>query len=114
MTSALQSPLDWAPSDLARFAREIDPLVPVDPGIVRGVKILRDAGFATIESCEGGEGHAYPEPTIKFAGDQPTGWAALAALMTYRLPIRRAGQMWSFIEGQPTGPHWFVTFWRPL
>ena len=36
------SPLDWTPNDLARIARKIDPLVPIDPGIVLAVKILRD------------------------------------------------------------------------
>jgi hypothetical protein len=112
--TALYSPLDWTHSDLARIAAEIDPLFPIDLGIVRAVKILRDAGIATIESCEGGEGHSYPEPTIKFAGGREVGWAAISALMTFALPIRRLGQMWTFQESAPTGPHWFVTFWGKL
>jgi len=76
----------WSLEDLERFAREIDRLVPVDLGIVRGVKILKDAGFTTIESCEGGKGHSYAEPTIQFVGSHATGWAAMAELMTYGLP----------------------------
>ena len=44
------------------------PHLPVDAGIVRAVRILRSAGIPTYESCEGGEGHAFAEPTIKFGG----------------------------------------------
>ena len=92
--------------------------MPVDLGIVRGVKILKDAGFTTIESCEGGKGHYYAEPTIQFVGSHATGWAAMAELMTYGLPIRRLGQMWTFDhsygQGHPTGPEWFITFYRKL
>jgi len=112
--SPLYSPLDWTSDDLARIAREIDPLVPIDPGIVLAVKILKDAGISTIESCEGGDGHAYREPTVKFAGERATGWAAVARLMTFGLPVRCVGQMWTFQEGHPTGPNWHVTFWRKL
>ena len=30
--------------------------------------ILRENGVETVESCQGGAGHAFPEPTIKFSG----------------------------------------------
>lgn len=110
----LYSPGDWTDGDLERFAREIDRDSPVDLGIVRAVKILQDAGVSTIESCEGGEGHSYPEPTVTFAGDGPTGWRAIGELMTYGLPIKHFGQMWSFDEGHPAGPDWHVTFWRKV
>ncbi|HEY5385790.1 MAG TPA: hypothetical protein VIJ56_11195 [Acidimicrobiales bacterium] len=117
-SSTLYSPNDWTDEDLRRFAQEIDSLVPVDLGIVRAVKILRDAGFAVTESCEGGDGHSYPEPTVQFVGSHATGWAAMAELMTYGLPIRRLGQMWTFDhsygQGHPTGPDWFITFYRKL
>jgi hypothetical protein len=60
---------------------------PIDMGIVRAVKVLRDAGIHTIESCEGGEGHSYPEPTVKFSGGPAQGWHALGILMDYGLPV---------------------------
>lgn len=107
-------PSDWTEDQLRQFARDIDPLVGIDLGIIRAVKILRDAGFSTIESCEGGEGHAYAEPTIKFDGTRATGWAVASKLMEFGLPLRRIGQMWSFTEGVPTGPRWFVTFRRKV
>ncbi len=68
MGESLDSPNDWTQEDFECFASEIDRLYPVDLGIVRAVKVLKDAGFATIESWEGREGHAYPEPTINLPG----------------------------------------------
>lgn len=35
----------------------------VDAGIRREVTILSQNGIETFESCEGGPGHAFPEPT---------------------------------------------------
>jgi hypothetical protein len=43
--------------------RNFDP--PLDPGIEAYVRALVDEGVETSESCEGGPGHAYPEPTIE-------------------------------------------------
>lgn len=31
------------------------------------VSLLRHEGFPTITSCSGGEGHAFPDPTVRFA-----------------------------------------------
>jgi hypothetical protein len=35
----------------------------LDPGIAKAVKILNKFGIQTYESCQGGAGHSYPEPT---------------------------------------------------
>ena len=86
----------------------------LDPGICRAVRILSEGGFYTIESCEGGPGHSYPEPTVKFSGTPATGWKALGLLLDHALPVRRIGQMWTFENGQPVGPDWIVTFYRRL
>jgi hypothetical protein len=40
----------------------------LDSGIRDAVLLLRENGIETIESCQGGNGHAYPEPTVRFAG----------------------------------------------
>jgi hypothetical protein len=77
----------WTPDDLLRIAREIDPLVPIDSGTVLAVKILRDAGFSTFESCVG-KAYAFAEPTVKFGGDPSTGWGAVSVLMAYGQPVR--------------------------
>jgi len=54
--------------------------MPVDMGIVRAVRILRTVGIPTYESCEGGEGHGFAEPTIKFGGTLEDGWRAIGRL----------------------------------
>ena len=43
----------------------------LDDGIREAVLLLRKAGYKTFTSCEGGRGHAFPEPTIglKVQGD---------------------------------------------
>ncbi len=52
---------------------------PLDPGIQNAVLLLRRAGIETFESCEGGEGHSYPEPTVRFHGHRDEGFRAFAA-----------------------------------
>lgn len=37
----------------------------LEPGIAREVDVLRAAGCRTFSSCEGGEGHPFPEPTVR-------------------------------------------------
>ena len=44
--------------------------MPIDKGILPAVEILNENGFETFESCEGGEGHAYCEPTVRFFGTE--------------------------------------------
>jgi hypothetical protein len=36
----------------------------LDRGIKKAVELLQTCGTETFESCEGGRGHAYPEPTL--------------------------------------------------
>ena len=67
---------------------EYDP--PLDPGIAPAVEALCLAGFETFESCDGGQGHAYSEPTVRFHGGNPEGVRALASGMPAGLP--RAGR----------------------
>lgn len=69
------------------LAKEICPGAPLDIGIARAVHVLREAGIETFESCEGGNGHAYAEPTVRFHGVRSEGWKALAAAQVMRLPV---------------------------
>ena len=46
----------------------------LDPGIRKAVERLQAEGIETFESCEGGSGHAFPEPTIRFYGTPEAGW----------------------------------------
>jgi hypothetical protein len=82
----------------------------LDPGIAAYVRALREHGVDTFESCEGGESHAYPEPTIRFRGDRSEGLRALAVAHRARLPVASLRRIWPVIDGEPTGPWWEMVF----
>ena len=87
--------------------REYDPAL--DLGIHDAVEVLSRAGVETFESCEGGSGHAYPEPTVRFHGDQTEGFKALAAAMRGGLNVAELRRVWPLLDGEPTGPWWEIT-----
>jgi hypothetical protein len=89
---------------------DFDP--PLDKGIEKPVRILHDAGVETYESCEGGSGHSYPEPTIRFHGDRAAGFRALAVAIEHGLHVKALRRVWVILEGEPTGPTWEMTLWR--
>ena len=84
---------------------------PIDPGIEKEVRILYGAGVETFESCQGGEGHSYPEPTIRFHGDQYEGFRVFAIAMQYDLKARSLRRTYHIVDGELTGPFWEMTFW---
>jgi hypothetical protein len=84
--------------------------VTLDAGIRAYVETLRAAGVETFESCEGGEGHAMPEPTVRFHGAKPDGFRALAVALENGLPVADLRRSWPVIDGEPTGPYWELTF----
>ena len=83
---------------------------PLDKGIERAVLLLRKAGIETFASCEGGEGHAYHEPTIRFEGSQSEGYRALAVALQHALPVTDLKRMWMVLNGELTGPFWELIF----
>jgi hypothetical protein len=85
---------------------------PLDTGIKRYVEILVAAGIETYESCEGGDGHCYPVPTIRFSGDRSEGFKALAVALQHQLPVSSISRIWTVIGGEPTGPYWEMVFYR--
>ncbi len=84
----------------------------IDTGIRPYVETLRAAGVETFESCEGGEGHSMPEPTVRFHGERPEGFRALAVALQLGLPVADLRRYWPVIDGEPTGPYWELTFSR--
>jgi len=61
----------------------------LDPGVAPFVDILDEAGIETFESCQGGEGHSFPEPTVRFYGGRGEGFRAIAvALQIGPLPVK--------------------------
>ncbi len=84
----------------------------LDRGIMPFVMILRNGGIETFESCEGGKGHAFLEPTIRFHGELGVGWKALHIAQEHALPVSEIRRSWPISNGEPTGPFWVMTFSR--
>jgi len=83
---------------------------PLDAGIERIVEILNQAGIETYESCEGGPGHSYPEPTVRFHGERAEGFRALSIALQNNLSVSELKRVWQVIDGEPVGPTWELTF----
>lgn len=97
----------------------------LDPGIRRAVRVLYTNGIETCQSCQGnsfnyinlregkpagGDGHCYPEPTVEFVGTQAQGFRAVTLALECGLKPRELLRVWSIQDGEPTGPHWALTF----
>ncbi len=82
----------------------------LDAGIRQVVSVLRSGGIATFESCEGGMGHAFPDPTVRFRGDRSEGYKALAVVLQAGLPVAELRRVWPILDGEATGPWWELTF----
>lgn len=94
-------------------ARELQFEPPLDDGIREIVLTLVAQGVETFESCEGGDGHAFPEPTVRFEGDLAEGPRAFAAAIACDLPVARLRRTWGVIDGMLHGPWWEMTFSLP-
>lgn len=81
-----------------------------DEGIRRYVLILRAAGIETFESCQGGAGHAFPEPTIRFHGTAAEGFRAFTAARNHGLPVLALRRSYSVNGDWLEGPWWEMTF----
>ena len=92
----------------------LDPEGGMDPGIVRAVKVLVEYGIETFESCEGGQGHSMPEPTVRFCGPQEAGGRALSVCLAHGLPVLSLRRYWTIEDGEPVGPSWELVFRRRL
>lgn len=97
---------------LPEYSRVVDPDCPLDRFISYAVKVLRDGGVETYESCQGGPGHSFPEPTVRFFGTAADGYRAVHVAMTYGLPVVVLRRFWTVQDGDLVGPQWELTF-RP-
>jgi len=83
----------------------------LDSGIEKAVRTLQGNGIETFESCEGEEGHAYTEPTVRFHGTPEAGWRAVAVCLAYGLPVLALRRVWYILDSnEPTGPDWEIVF----
>ena len=85
---------------------------PLDPRIRRTVEILRSKGVETFESCQGGRGHAFHEPTVRFHGRQGEGFRALAIALQHGLKVTSLRRYYDVLDSEPVGPYWEMTFAR--
>ena len=83
---------------------------PLDTGIQAFVECLIAAGVETFESCEGGAGHAYPEPTVRFHGNRAEGYRALSVALSNGHAVKELRKVWPLLDGELTGPYWELTF----
>jgi hypothetical protein len=86
------------------------PVEGLDPGIAAYVQVLREAGVETFESCQGGPGHAFPKPTIRFSGQREEGFRVLALALERGFPVRAIRRYWAVNDGEPCGPDWEIVF----
>lgn len=84
-----------------------------DRAIRHIVELLRNEGVETFESCQGGAGHAFPEPAVRFHGDREEGFRALACALRLELPVAELRRYWQVVDGEPRGPYWEMTFRLP-
>jgi len=82
----------------------------LDEGIKPAVMALREYGVETIESCQGGAGHAFPEPTVRFCGGKAEGYRALSIALQCGLRVAELRRVWPILDMEPTGPYWELTF----
>lgn len=92
-------------------AQRFDP--PLDEGIRLFVECLNAAGVETFESCEGGAGHAYREPTVRFHGDRTEGYRAVSIALRGGFNVAALRRTWPLLEGELTGPWWELTLTGP-
>jgi hypothetical protein len=86
---------------------------PLDEGIRDMVLTLLANGVETFESCEGGRGHSFPEPTVRFEGSSSEGLRALSVALANGLPVSELRRSWGVIDGVIHGPWWVMTFHPP-
>lgn len=85
----------------------------IDADIRREVRALWEHGVETHESCQGGQGHPFPEPTVRFLGDKSEGARALGIALQNGLRVTSLRRFWNIIDGEPVGPYWEMTFDHP-
>lgn len=92
------------------YHEEVGVDLPLDRWIGYAVKVLRDVGIETYESCQGGPGHAFPDPTVRFHGTSTTGFTAFSVARDHGLPVYAVRRFWSITDGELTGPSWEIVF----
>jgi hypothetical protein len=93
-----------------KFSKQTGEML-IDEGIKPAVDILNEHGFVTIESCQGGEGHAYFDPMVRFEGtefDLIRAWEVCAAFKLCVFEAHRVYRKCTVIynESEEIGETW--------
>lgn len=91
---------------------EFDP--PLDADIDSFVRHLVSNGIETYESCQGGPGHVYQEPTVRFLGCASEGYKGLSYALEGGFNIAELSRVWPLIDGELTGSYWEITLTCPV
>lgn len=81
----------------------------LDVGIAPLVLALREAGVETYESCQGGDAHCFPEPTVRFEGGPAEGFRAFGVAVYHGFQVADLRRSWSVVDHELTGPVWELT-----
>ena len=82
----------------------------VDVGIRGIVKVLIENNVETFESCQGGKGHCFFEPTVRFHGNQAEGYRAFSVALYHGFKVLNLRRYWSVEDGELKGAWWEMTF----
>jgi hypothetical protein len=82
----------------------------LDEGIKHYVEVLQKAGVETCQSCQGGPGHTYLEPTIEFGGGSGAGLHALSVAITHNFPVSELRRVWRVESREIVEVMWVLTF----
>lgn len=89
----------------------------IDEGIIEAVQVLNKHGFITWESCQGGDGHCFELPTVRFWGNEFDLIRACRICENYDFKLYQANRVYRTAEiatGDtnicPKGEVWDVPF----
>jgi hypothetical protein len=83
-------------------------------GLHRGAEAVDVAvGVLDGEHVDGGRGHSYAEPTVRFEGDSSEGLRALSVALANGLPVKELKRSWGVLEKIVHGPWWELTSYPP-
>ncbi len=88
----------------------------LDSGIRFVVRVLHANGIDTQQSCQGGEGHCYLQPTVDVPGLpwDAVGFRVLSCLAGYGLPVDALNYHWPVMHGIPYEAFWRITFFKQM
>ena len=101
------------PPHAARVDVKIEDLqrMGIEPRVLPHVLILMQAGIRTYQSCEGGDLHSCPRPTVYFIGTHADALMAVGVALYNRLPVHQLRREFEVrLDYGVNGPVWEIDF----